>query len=204
MEKSGAEGLHRLLLQWELPSSSRGYIIRRSRIQYASAQQQVMCTNRGTELFPVAQNPLKMFWYHHGKDGQSSCQWLQVHKLLVTVVKGSWWNLSSVLYLADQVGKFQFSPRGLFRVMCSSGFTFVKKSLRRRKNNLAEIVRQILQTSRLPEIVNILFPMQESSKVYEQNGSGLFLWAPGQAFERWQYEKQGCGSFSVGFAACSL
>lgn len=151
----------------------------------------------------VAQKLLKMFWYHYGKTRQSSCQWLQVHKLLIGVVKGSWWSPSSALYLAHQVGKFLFSPRGLCRAVCSSGFTLVKKSLRR-KNNLAEIVRQIQHTSKLPERFNTLFPMQDSSEVYEQNGSSLFLWAPGQAFERCQHEKQGYGSFSDGFAAWSL
>lgn len=88
--------------------------------------------------------------------------------------------------------------------MCSNGFTLVKKSLRRQKNTLAEIERQIQQTFRLLESVSTLFPMQEFSKVYEQGGNVLFLGAPGQAFERWQHEKQGCGSFPVGFAAGSL
>lgn len=145
-----------------------------------------------------------MCWCHHGKAGQSSCQWLQVHKLLIAVIKGRWWDPCSVLYLPHQVGKFLFSARELCRAMCSNGFTLVKKSLRRQKNTLAEIERQIQHTFRLLECVSTLFPMQEFSKVYEQGGNVLFLGAPGQAFERWQHEKQGCGSFPVGFAAGSL
>lgn len=86
---------------------------------------------------PAAQKPLKMLWCHHGKADQSSCQWLQVHKLLIAVSKGSWWNPSSVLYLAHQMGKCLFLPRGLCREVCSSGFTLVKKSLRRYKNTIA-------------------------------------------------------------------